>query len=181
MGAQVIHDTDYFNRTTHMFQMLKSAERGVNDFAMGFGVNLEANQLTIDNVKLSATTAIAAGKSMTVGCSQFILGLLNQSYCVPLRYAPIQIEFEIVNTASDAVKGNIAAVGAAADKSESLLIQNVQLKCGVVTIDNVMYNNYTDLLMRGQNLPIHFTSVAKSSQIIRDMKQMHMYHGAFQG
>ena len=49
-------------------------------------------------------------------------------------------------------------------------IENVQLKCDTVTIDNTVDNRFTEILMSGRHLPIHFTNVATGSQIIRDMK-----------
>jgi len=35
IGGQTVQDTDYFNRTSHMFYTLKSAERRIHDYAMG--------------------------------------------------------------------------------------------------------------------------------------------------
>lgn len=64
------------------------------------------------------TYDIAAGASITVGFSPFVLGMFNQQSLLPLRYAPISIEFELVNTATDAVKGNTAVAPAALNESE---------------------------------------------------------------
>lgn len=87
---------------------------------------------------------------------------------MPLRYAGVQLEFELVNAPTDVLKGNIS--GQTAVQSESFLIENAQIKCDVVTIDHARDNSYTELLMRGQRLPIPYTGVTCGSQIIRDIK-----------
>jgi len=143
IGGQTVQDTDYFNRTTHMFHTLKSAERRLNDYAMGFGCSLEASGLTLDQTKLGVSNDIEAGKSITVGFSPFILGLFNQESYVPLRYAGgIQLEFELVNNPTDAVKASTATP---ANQSESFLIENVQLKCDVISMDNAVDNRFTEI------------------------------------
>jgi len=166
MGGQVIQDTDFFNRTTHMFHTLKSAERRLNDFAMGFGCSNETNA-TFANAVMDTSTQIAVGESIAVGFHPFLLGLFNQASFIPLRYAPIQLEFELVGTATDAVFGNTTNP---ATLTDLFSIENVQLKCDTVTIDNTVDNRFTEILMSGRHLPIHFTNVACGSQIIKNMK-----------
>ena len=87
IGGQTIQDTDFFNTATHMFHLLKSAERRINDYAMGFGCNGELSGLTMDHGKIGVANDIDAGKNMTVGFSPSILGLFNQESLIPLRYA----------------------------------------------------------------------------------------------
>ena len=72
MGGQVIQDTDFFNRTTHMFHTLKSAERRLNDFAMGFGCS-DDRAATFANDIIATSYQVAAQQSVTVGFHPFLL------------------------------------------------------------------------------------------------------------
>lgn len=83
VGGQVLQDTDMFNRITHMFLLLNSAERSLNDLAMGFGISGESI-VTLDNQNLSESISIAAGTNVTAGLSLFIRGLFNQTSFLPV-------------------------------------------------------------------------------------------------
>ena len=78
-------------------------------------------------------------------------------------YCPLQFEFEIVGNANDAVQGS-ANTGDA--KSESFLIDDVQIKCDLVTLDSQLENEYSGHLLSGKSLPIHFSTFTSSSQVI---------------
>ena len=150
-----------------MFHMMKPAEARLNDFTEGFGIVAESS-ITIDHNKLDAAPPIAAGDFVTVGFTPFV-GLFRQSKYLPIRYCPIQLELEIVNLSNEAVIGNLTPP-TANDRSESFLIENVQLKCDLVDLDNSIDNEYTAYLMEGKILPIQYTGVSTGSQIFRDMK-----------
>ena len=102
------------------------------------------------------------GQKRTV-CFTPLSGLLSQDKFLPIRYCPIQLEFELVGSASDAVQGDtVASLG----KSESFLIDDVQLKCDLVQLDNSLDNEYASkhrleatgrlkrLILPSEHLPI---------------------------
>ena len=63
-------------------------------------------------------------------------GLLNQQKMLPIRYAPLEIELELVNQAGDAQTG-----------ATSWNISDVQLKCDLVTLDNALDNSYAQHIL----------------------------------
>ena len=100
---------------------------------------------------------VAPGSKVTVGF-KFLSGLFNQDKYLPIRYCPITIYLELVNTYTDAI------ISIASDSqnpslysnittSETWSINNVQLKCDVVSLDNTLDNQYTDHLLSGKALP----------------------------
>ena len=72
---------------------------------------------------------------------------------MPIRYLPLQIEFELVNTAAEIVD----TTGTTAETWGILL---PQIKCDVIALDNSLDNAYTQHMMGGKTLPINFTSFA---------------------
>ena len=46
------------------------------------------------------------------------------------------------------------------------MLQDVQLKCDLVDVDDTLDNEYTHFLVDGSILPIHFTGLTSGSQII---------------
>jgi len=136
---------------------------------MSFGVCNAASGLTVDNSKLGVSSDLLAGESITVALAPTILGLFNQQSFLPLRYAGgVQLEFELVSNPTDAAQGNIA--GQTATQRDLFTTSNAQIKCDVISIDSAVDNPFTEILMSGRHLPIHFTSVVTGSQIIRDIK-----------
>ena len=93
-------------------------------------------------------------------------GLLPQEKFLPIRYCPIQLEFELVGNASEAVQGAISSVGA----SESFLIDNVQIKCDLVQLDNSLDNEYSSHLLSGKSLPINFSTFTCASQVVTNIE-----------
>ena len=83
-----------------------------------------------------------------------ILGLFNQDKYLPIRYLPLQIEFELVNTGAEVM--NTTDVDASTDW-EILL---PQFKCDVITLDNSLDNEYTQHMLSGKSLPINYSSFA---------------------
>ena len=141
-GGQVVEDLDGYARLREQFHMMKPAEKRVNDAIEGFG----------DKV------ALAAGASRTI-CMSLMSGLLSQEKYLPIRYANLQLECEIVGSASDAFSG--AAV--------SFQISDVQVKADLVTLDNSLANEYSQQLLSDKALPIHFSTFTSSSQVLTSL------------
>ena len=144
-GGQILEDLDSYGRLHEMFHMMKSSNKRLNDGIEGFGDG----------------ETVGYGKSRTV-CFTPMSGILNQKKYLPIRYAPLQFEFELVGSASDALN---VAVG-----SEKFEISNVQLKCDLVTLDNSLDNEYAQHLLDGGNLPINFGTFTTASQVISHIK-----------
>ena len=110
-GAQIVEDIDNYNRLHEMYHMMKPTEKRLNDAIEGFGAT-------------DRPSTIPATKTQTA-CFTPLSGLLSQDKFLQIRYCPIQLEFELVGLASDAVQGVDSTTGYT---SELFLIDNVQLK-----------------------------------------------------
>ena len=117
-GGQIVEDIDEFNRLSEMYHMMKPTNKRVNDGIEGFGPN----------------EVLAQNATRTV-CFTPMSGLFSQGKYLPIRYAPIQIELELVSNGDDVVDSS-----GASNKSGSFMIQNVQLKADLVTLDNSLDN-----------------------------------------
>jgi hypothetical protein len=93
---------------------------------------------------------------------------MNQSKLLPLKYMKnLTIELELVNDKDDPiVTPGVNAVFTAAKTSNDWQIENVQLKCDIVTLDNSLQNNYDSHLLSGKSLPINFNTYITQSQAI---------------
>ena len=147
VGGQVVEDIDHYGRLHEMFHTTKSTNRRLNDSVEGF----------------DKTDILAPDSTRTV-CFSPMSGLLSQKKFLPIRYAPLSLELELVSNGSDAV--DTTGVN---NKSTDFRLENVQLKCDLVTLDNALDNNYASHLLDGNTLPIHFTSFTCASQIISSL------------
>ena len=90
-----------------------------------------------------------------------MLGLFNQDTLLPLRYCPIQIELEIVNSQADAVSLEVAegfSNGANWD------IGDIQCRCDLLALGNPLDNEYASHLLSGKSLPIDFNTWNHTNQ-----------------
>jgi len=173
-GGQLIEDIDYYSRVHEMFHNFQSVNTRANDSIEGFaGTEYDLN-LT-PNTANTGLCWIAPGTSMTV-LFRPLSGLLNQDKFLPIRYAPITLEFEVVNNLTDCViaptilagGGPSSAVGdfTTTDTSTSWEIQQFQVKCDVCTLDNALDNEYAQHLLSGKSLPINFATYVTQLQAI---------------
>ena len=87
-----------------------------------------------------------------------IFELFNQGKLLPLRYCPIQIELELVNSFTDAI------VKRDAYNSALWNISNIQCKCDLLTLENTLDNEYASHLLSGKSLPINFATWSHTNQ-----------------
>ena len=90
-----------------------------------------------------------------------MLGLSNQEKLIPLRYCPIQIELELVNSPADAVSLEVVEgsnAGSAWDVSD------IQCTCDLLTLDSSLDNEYASHLLSGKPLPINFNTWNHTNQ-----------------
>eukprot|EP00438_Fugacium_kawagutii_P002922 Skav216236 [mRNA] locus=scaffold5243:56171:59061:- [translate_table: standard] len=93
-------------------------------------------------------------------------GLLNSNYYIPLRYAPLELQFQIVSNGTDPV---VVPFGAGAnqtdkqgyyfrqgDTSTSWELNNVFIRAEIIQLDNTVNNNIVKHLLDGQSLKLVF-------------------------
>ena len=97
-GGQIVEDVDYYNRAHTMFHMMQPPNVRQNDDVEGFRNKL----LSTLSVRPTNINDVAPGSKVTVGF-KFLSGLFNQDKYLPIRYCPITIELELVNTYTDAI------------------------------------------------------------------------------
>ena len=90
-----------------------------------------------------------------------VFGFLSQDILLPLRYAPIQIELELVNNGVDAVQVNTKG---GRTYTANWDMSDVQCKCDLFTLDNALGNEYASHLLYGKSLPISFSTWNHSRQ-----------------
>ena len=152
-GGQTIEDIDNYNRTVEMFHMMQSKEKRLNDMVEGLGGSTTNTP--------GALLAVGSGNSERVVSMTLLSGLFNQEKFLPIKYCPIQIELELVNSSSDCCRESVAAH----DGSQDFVIKDVQVKCDLITLDNGFDNEIAAHLLSGKNLPINFGSYNTSVQV----------------
>ena len=176
IGGAVVEDIDFYNRCHEMFHCCTNGTTRDNDLAESFGQRVDSS--TYYSSITGNTTATAANylglppsTSRTVYFKP-LLGIFNQSKYLPIRYAPITLEFELVNSLLDPIidpatdpRGG-AAVWTAANCSTSWTINNVQAKMDVVTLDNVLDNEYAQHVLQGKTLPINYSTYISQLQSV---------------
>ena len=141
-GGQIVKDIDNYNRLHEMVHIMKPKERRINDMVEGWGVYENIN--TTSEGAEDSPSRLPNGETQTL-CFTPLSGLLSQDKFLPIRYCPIQLEFELVGNASDAVQGDVSNDA----KSDSFMIEEVQLKCDLVQLDNSLDNEYASHLLSG--------------------------------
>jgi hypothetical protein len=100
-------------------------------------------------------------------------GILNQNKMLPLKYAPITIELELVDDVKEPIISDVPATAADGSNAFALTncsllwsINNVQVKCDVCTLDNALDNSYTEKLLNGKSFPISYNTFISQMQTI---------------
>jgi hypothetical protein len=110
---------------------------------------------------------------------QPLLGIFNQEKYLPVRYAPITIELELVNSFEDigiwpnnaADEGDNPNTDWFDDNcSKEWKVIQVQVKCDVCTLDNALDNEYAQHLLSGKSLPISYSTYVTQNQILGSKK-----------
>ena len=164
-NGALIEDFDY-NRTHQMFEMLTSGHNRDNGDIEGFGYRSDTvapgTARTVTNLP-----GIAGGSSQTIGM-QLCSGLMRQSKLLPLKYmGNLTIELELVNDANEPVVApGVNTVFTTANTTNDWSIQDVQLKCDLLTIDSNLQNNYSKHLLDGGKLPISYNTYVTQSQAV---------------
>ena len=149
-----------------MMNIMIASESRANQATEAFGLNLDS-----DTVPGDYNSAIKPNQSLTV-LFKPLSGLLNQNKMLPIRYAPITIELELVDTVTDPIidpTGSPTLGGftfTPAATSSNWFINNVQVKVDVCTLDNALDNSYAQHLLQGKSLPISYNTFVSQLQTI---------------
>ena len=169
--GQIIEDIQDFNRVSHMFNLFESPETRFNDMCEGFGYNDDIDQLT----HIGTLAGIAVGQYQTVMFKP-LCGLFNQAKYIPLRYMPIELELELADWDAPIITDFTPVVNPLPDDgieyftfantSVDWRIQNCQVKCDLLSLDNSLDNSYVNHLLGGNTLKIVYDTYVSSIQTI---------------
>ena len=165
-GGQVVEDIDNYNRVHQMFSFLTAEDSSKNVDAEAFGAQWDIKDNRKSAYDAGSFPGIPGNQSQTV-LFKPLSGLLNQPKYLPIRYCPLTIELELVNSSDDPVVSNLSGtVFTAANTSKLWQIQNVQVKVDMCTLDNALDNSYAEHLLSGKALPINYNTYVSQMQSI---------------
>ena len=191
-GNTLVEDIDYYNRVHYMFDIMRARHVRENEDCEGFEVRFDQlkyqpcfqnNGTTPTSVQYpfgplgdfaNKYISVNAGESKTVSFKP-LSGLLSCGKLLPIRYAPITIELELVQNAYDPIisveDAGLAieidgANGATVNTSVTWQIENPVIKVDICTLDNALNNEYASLLLSGKALPINYSSFVTQLQSI---------------
>ena len=172
-GGQVVEDIYGFNRVSLTLTDLLPEDDQHDIACEGFGdsdfVKSEAAQAADQRKSYRQTDYDLSGNVVLARRVVFkpMRGLFNQDKLLPLRYCPIQIELEFVNSQDDA-----ATIGTAEGFTNGAKwdISDIQCKCDLLTLGNSLDNEYASHLLSGKSLPINFNTWNHTNQSIGNDK-----------
>ena len=89
-------------------------------------------------------------------------GMLNQRKYIPIRCMQITIELSLADDHLDPIVSGLPA----ASQSETWQIQNVQVKCDLVTLDSGINEQYIKQLEKGNKLALNYKTFISQIQTI---------------
>ena len=177
-GGTVIEDIDDFNRLSLMFTALKSQDDQKEIAMEGFGLFDRVNDQSAGGLIADPTGAEedlderkvyrisdwdeagAIEKARTI-LFKPMLGILAQEKLIPLRYAPLTFEFELVSNAAGCM---FVGTQKGINYVSNWGISDIQCKMDLLTLDSSLQNEYASHLLSGKNLPINFSSFNHTNQ-----------------
>ena len=176
-AGQLVEDIDNYNRIHEMMHTMVAKESRENDAAEAFGQLFDPHKWYSKEQNASNYDGVDPSKNLVV-LFKPLSGLLSQNKMLPIRYAPITIELELVDTAEEpviSVPSGITPIDLSyatgqeltqANCSTSWSINNVQVKVDVCTLDNALDNSYAQHLLTGKSLPISYNTFVSQMQTI---------------
>ena len=179
-GGVVIEDIHDFNRLSLMLAALKPVDEQQDIAMQGFGlsdrVNDFADQVTTDwntgrdpledagereAYRVSDWGEAGSIKNQRTVLFKPMLGIIDQEKLIPLRYAPLRIELELVSNSYDS-----AVVGLVKSHlcNGNWGISDIHCKMDLLTLDSSLQDEYASHLLSGKTLPINFSSYNHSPQ-----------------
>jgi hypothetical protein len=165
VGGAIIDDVDYYNRVHEMMHILTSKANRDNDDIEGFNTRWDADDWY--NSDYTNYTGLAPNTKKRISFKP-LLGICNQPKYIPLSFAPITMEFELVNQATDPIisNGTQGAHITANNNSVSWQIEDVRVICDVVTLDSALQNSYAEHVLSGKALPINYSTFITQYQTL---------------
>ena len=141
-AGQLVEDIMDYNRIHEMMHILIANESRDNDAAEAFG-NLWGKDKDMDAWSFRG---IPGGQKLTV-LFKPLSGILNQNKMLPIRYAPVTLELELVDDANEPIISALKSTDdsndfKATNTSTAWSLTNVQVKVDVCTLDNALDNSY---------------------------------------
>lgn len=203
VGGQVVEDIDNFNRVSQMFQILKSKHSRQNEQSEAFGnewSEFDFNNVYVRPTSWGALSAEVAGNYESkrelnhttfkgIEGGEFIrvlfkplLGMFSQPKYLPIRYAPMVIELELVSSALDPIYSTFSSTNGvnlnvpkidilSTNTSVSWSIRNVEAKCDLIALDNALDNSYAEYLLSGKSIPINYQTFTSQVQTIANTQK----------
>ena len=190
IGNQLVEDIDQFNRVSYMFDTLRARHVRENEDCEGFDDRFDQPDYqeifsfneVLDPARATQTGAVMGNvqayyksvlelQTRTVSFRP-LSGLINCGKLIPLQYAPLVIELELVNNITDPIMSvndvacAIYSTGSSKNNSQNWQIQNPNIKCDVCVLDSALNNEYAALLLSGKALPINISSYVTQMQTI---------------
>ena len=191
-GNTLVEDIDYYNRVHYMFDVMRARHVRDNEDAEAFDTRFDSPKYqpcfqnnstnpayvqypfgTLSNFA-DSYISVNAGQSKTVSFKP-LSGLLSCGKLLPIRWAPITVELELVQNAYDPIISVEDAAlgieidganGATSNTSVTWQIENPVIKVDICTLDNALNNEYASLLLSGKALPINYSSFVTQLQSI---------------
>lgn len=171
-GGQIVEDIDSFNRLSLMLTACMTEDEQLDIANEGFGsfdnkvdriADVTGDEDVDERKRYREADYNEAGVVMKSRRVSFkpLLGLFNQEKLLPLRYCPLQIELELVNSGDDAV---FVGTHAGFTYGNQWDITDIQCKCDLLTLDNALENEYASHLLSGKSLPINFSTWNHTNQ-----------------
>ena len=140
-AGQLVEDIMDYNRIHEMIHMMIAKETRDNDMSEAFGQPWDEYAWQKNSFKEHNFHGIAAISSMTV-LFEPLSGILNQQKFLPLKWAPLTIELELVDDKNEPIMSQFSKTtqtGFSATNTSTLWsINNVQVKTDVCTLDNLL-------------------------------------------
>ena len=193
VGGVVVEDIDNYARVHQMFDVLQSEHVRNNEAIENFGRRYDDQEtkalLKNPAVKVDGTIiqptflneyiSIRPGETKTV-CFTPLSGIASQSKFIPLSYCPITYELEICSNLWDPIISPLdprwdetasvefqAAFGNDdSNHSSKWQIINPVIKCDVITMDNELQNQFSQIFLSGQSIPINFSTFIVQQQAL---------------
>jgi hypothetical protein len=170
VGNQLAEDVLDYNRCHEQFFSLMPDNVKDNIDCEGFGYRYDDKQSKweVDFTEKNMP-GVHTGLSQTVAFKPF-LGLVMQPKLLPIKFAPIILEFELVNSYLDPIitPGVKSKYGSTPETTQTVYttsntgtlwsIENVCIKCDVATLDNALNNTYVEHLLSGKALPLKYST-----------------------
>ena len=166
-AGQLVEDIMDYNRIHEMMHILIANESRDNDAAEAFG-NLWGKD---EEMNAWSFRGIPGGQKLTV-LFKPLSGILNQNKMLPIRYAPVTLELELVDDANEPIISALKQTAedannfAAENTSTAWSLTNVQVKVDVCTLDNALDNSYAQHLLSGKSLPISYNTFVSQMQTV---------------